>query len=185
MFLIWVSKSPSQKFSYKFFFLIKNAQISFLISSAEFCPLNTELFNVWKSQFPSIWLRMIWNISVSEVKFLYFLLVHSIALMILQELISKSEIVHQCSYCWFDRAGLLLILAIWSLRWAWSWEFSSSGVLMCWNRCNSSCYDFWRRQSLPPHRSLFRSASFAKMVVGVSFFNTLECMVSIQLGLCC
>ena len=70
MLLIWVSKSPLQRFSYKFFFLIKKAQISFLITSVEYCPLNIELFNLWKKSISVHWLGMIWNISVSEVKFL-------------------------------------------------------------------------------------------------------------------
>ena len=131
MFLKWISKSPSQRFSYKFFFLIKKAQTSFLISSAKYCPLNTELFNVLKSRFPSIWLGMILNISVSKVKFL----ILSSGSLDSSDDSSKNSSVnklsyYQCSYSWFDRVNLLQSWQFYHYHWAWSLESSSSGVLI-------------------------------------------------------
>ena len=108
----------------------------FLISSAENCPVNTKLFNAWKSQSPSIWLGMIWNILVSKAKFL---MLSSGSLDSSDDSSENSSVnqqsYHHCSYSWFDRVDLLLILAILSLSWAWSSESSSSsGVLIFWNR---------------------------------------------------
>ena len=106
-------KITFSKILVKFFFLIKKAQISFLIFSAESWPLNTELFNVWKSQFPYIWLGMILNISVSEVKFL---ILSSGSLDNSYDSFENSSVnllsYHQCSNSWFDRVDFLLILAI-------------------------------------------------------------------------
>ena len=93
----------------------QKAQISFLISSAEYSPPNTKLFNVWKSQFPSIWLGMIWNTSVTEVKFLMFSFGSLDSSDDSSENLSVNQLsYHHYSYFWFNRVDLLLILAIWS-----------------------------------------------------------------------
>ena len=68
--IIWVSKSPSHRFSYKFIFFYQKSTdfISYL-----FCwilSIKYWIVQRMENQFLSIWLGIIWNISVSEVKFL-------------------------------------------------------------------------------------------------------------------
>ena len=159
MFFLWVSKSSSQIFSYKCFFHIIKAHISFFISSAEYCNPNTKLFNEWKNEFPSIWLGMIWNISVSETKFLRL----SSGSFDSSDNISENSSINQLSYdhysyFWFYRVDLQLILTIWSL---------SLGLVLS-THFSVSCSDILESLSfliLPfllevsifssPHRSLF------------------------------
>ena len=104
MFLIWESKIAFSKILV-YIFLIKKHRFQLPISSSKYCPQNSKLLNVCKNQFPSIWLGIVWYISVSEVNFFYFHLVHWIALIFFWVLTSKSAIVSS-----------LLILLIWQSR---------------------------------------------------------------------
>ena len=116
------------------------------------------MFNVWKSQFQSIWLGMIWIISVSEVKFLR---LSSGSLDSFDDSSESSSVnhlsYHQCSYSWFDRVDLLLILEIWSL--SLGLVFRSFFLIWCSEILESLSFlilsFFWRCKSFPLHRSLF------------------------------
>ena len=96
--------------------LYQNAKISFLISSTEFCPPNTKNFNVLKKSISIHLLRNYLNnlCKLNQISMLDF------GSLDRSNYSSENSSVNQllfryCSYSWFDRIDLLLLLRIWWL----------------------------------------------------------------------